>query len=90
MWVTKGGNNKTGWSNAEYDDLILRKIPAMKTQAERFEGFKRAETILMQEMPVVPVYTYATKHLVRPSVKGMPGNILDFFSFKDVYLEPAK
>lgn len=90
MWVTKGGNNKTGWSNAEYDDLILRKIPAMKTQAERFEGFKRAETILMQEMPIIPVYTYATKHLVRPSVKGMPGNILDFFSFKDVYLEPAK
>lgn len=90
MWITGGGNNKSGWSNAEYDDLILRKIPAMKTQEERFAGFRRAETILMQEMPVMPLYTYATKHLVSPSVKGLEPNILDYHSFKHVYLEPAK
>jgi len=90
MWVTNGGNNKTGWSNAEYDDLILHRIPAMKTQAERFAGFYRAETILMQEMPIMPIYTYATRHLISPSVKGMPANILDYYSFKDIYLEPAK
>jgi len=90
MWITKGGNNRTGWSSAEYDDLILRRIPLMKTQAERFEGFRQAEAILMQDMPIIPFYTYATKHLVSPSVKGMPANILDYYSFKDIYLEPAK
>jgi oligopeptide transport system substrate-binding protein len=90
LWITGGGNNKTGWSNAEYDDLILRKIPAMKTREERLAGFYRAETILMQDMPILPIYTYAYKHLIRPSVKGMPPNILDYVSLKDVYLEPEQ
>jgi oligopeptide transport system substrate-binding protein len=90
LFITKGGDNKTGWSNAQYDELVLRKVPAMKTTAERLAGFHQAETILMQEMPIIPIYTYATKHLVSPSVKGMPTNIMDYYSFKDIYLEPAK
>lgn len=90
MYITDGGNNRAGWSNAEYDELILRRIPAMKTQEERFEGFYRAETILIEEMPIIPIYTYSTKHLVDPAVKGMPRNILDHVSFKHIYLEPAK
>lgn len=90
IWTTDSGNNDTGWSNAEYDDLVLRKIPAMKTTAERFAGFKKAETILIEEMPVIPVYTYTTKHLVSRSVKGLPENIMDYFSFKHIYLEPSK
>jgi oligopeptide transport system substrate-binding protein len=90
MWVTNGGNNKTGWSNAGFDELVLRKIPAMKTHEERLAGFHKAETILMQEMPILPIYTYATKHLVSPSVKGMPTNIMDYHSFKHIYLEPAR
>lgn len=90
MWVKDGGNNDSGWSSAEYDDLVMRQIPAMKTQEERFAGFYRAETILMQEMPVMPLYTYATKHLASPSMKGIPRNIMDYYSFKHIYLEPAK
>ncbi|HWL62114.1 MAG TPA: peptide ABC transporter substrate-binding protein [Steroidobacteraceae bacterium] len=90
MFIKDGGNNRTGWSNPEYDDLILRRIPAMKTQEERFAGFLRAETILMEEMPILPIYTYSTKHLIDPAVKGMPRNILDHVSFKHIYLEPAK
>lgn len=88
MWITGGGNNDTGWSNAEYDDLILHKIPAMHTQEERFAGFTRAETILMQEMPIIPIYIYSTKYLIHPSVKGMPTNLLDYYAFKHIHLEP--
>ena len=88
MWITGGGNNDTGWSNAEYDDLILHKSPAMHTQEERFAGFSRAETILMQEMPIIPIYLYSTKYLIHPSVKGMPTNLLDYYAFKHIHLEP--
>jgi oligopeptide transport system substrate-binding protein len=89
MWITDGGNNNTGWSNREFDELVLRRIPAMKTTADRLEGFHQAETILMQEMPAIPIYTYVTKHLVSPVVKGMPHNIMDFMSYKHIYLEPG-
>jgi len=89
LFITDGGNNKTGWSNKEYDELILRKIPAMKTREERLAGFREAETIIMKEMPVIPIYTYMTKHLVHPDVKGMPPNLMDFYSFKHISLERA-
>ena len=88
MFITGGGNNDTGWSNAEYDDLILRKIPAMKTHEERMAGFYQAETILLNEMPIIPIYIYSTKYLIHPSVKGMPPNLLDHYLFKQVSLEP--
>lgn len=88
MFITGGGNNDTGWSNAEYDELILRKIPAMKTHEERMAGFYQAETILLQEMPIIPIYIYSTKYLIHPSVKGMPANLLDHYLFKQVSLEP--
>jgi oligopeptide transport system substrate-binding protein len=89
MWISEGGNNNTGWSNRQYDELILRRIPAMATPEERLEGFHQAETVLMQEMPVIPIYTYVTKHLVSPAVKGMPHNIMDFVSYKHVHLGPG-
>nr|PZN68629.1 MAG: peptide ABC transporter substrate-binding protein [Pseudomonadota bacterium] len=87
MWTRDSGNNKTGWSNPAYDELILRRIPNMKSQEERFAGFFEAETILINEMPIIPIYTYDNKHLVEPVVKGAPSNIMDYFSFKDMYLE---
>jgi oligopeptide transport system substrate-binding protein len=90
LFITDGGNNDTGWSNAEYDELILRKVPSRETQEERFADFYKAETILMEAMPIIPLYTYVTKHLVSPSVKGLAPNILDYYSFQDIYLEPAK
>jgi oligopeptide transport system substrate-binding protein len=87
MWVTGGGNNQTGWSNAQFDELILRRIPAMKTHEDRLKGFYEAETILMSHMPIIPIYTYDNKHLVSPSLKGAVPNIMDFYSYKHMYLE---
>lgn len=87
MWVTGGGNNRTGWSNLEYDQMILRDIPKIPDQDSRFESMYRAETMLMEAMPIIPIYTYYTKRLIHPSAKGMPSNMLDIYNYKYVYLE---
>ena len=52
IWVTNGGNNDCGFSNAEYDELIA----AAKVEtdfAKRLEMLRKAEDILMDEMPVI-------------------------------------
>lgn len=86
--VTDGGNNGTGWSNPRYDELI--KLAAVaKTQKERFAYFQEAEAILVDEMPVIPLYTNVRNRLVHPSVKNWYNNILDDYYFNDVYLEPS-
>ena len=86
MMITDGGNNKTGFSDARYDQLILRDAPATLDQQERFKLYQEAEAILMNAMPIIPIYTYQSKHLKHPSLKGMPPNIMDYYNWKYVYL----
>lgn len=86
MWVAGGGNNDTGWANARYDALV-HKVPTLATHAERLATYKEAETILLQEMPIIPVYYYVTRHLVNRAVKGVPTNILDYYAFREISLE---
>lgn len=86
MWLKDGGNNRTGWHNDEYDQLISQTAPAADEREQRYDYFRRAEAILMDAMPIIPIYTYNSTHLVHPSVKGMPSNILDYPLYKQMYL----
>jgi len=87
LFVTDGGNNDTGWGNERYDEL-LDLAARTADREERFGYFQEAEAILMEEVPVIPVYTYNRNRLVRPSVKGWHGNIMDYHPYKYISLEP--
>ena len=85
LFVTGGGNNHTGWANAEYDNLIDQTNQTIDMQ-QRYELFQRAETILLQHSPIVPVYYEASVNLVNPDVKEFHNNVLTYYPFKHVYL----
>jgi len=88
MYLTDGGNNNTGFSEAEYDNMISQLAPQAHSQEERFEVFHRAETMLMEQMPILPIYTYSSKHLIHPSVRDLPSNYMDHLNLKYVWLDP--
>jgi oligopeptide transport system substrate-binding protein len=88
MWLTGGGQNETGWSNAEYDRLI-KEAGRTTDPAKRFELFQRAEEILLDEVPVLPIYFYTRIALIHPAVKGWHPTILDNHPYKFVYLDPS-
>lgn len=85
MFVTDGGNNKTGWSDPQYDALIA-KAGNTYDQQERYRYFQEAERILMDEVPIIPIYTYTSKYLVHNAVQGLHENILDYHPYKYIYL----
>ncbi len=87
LYQTDGGNNKTGFTDARYDEIILREAPRSLDRKKRYELYREAESILMESMPILPIYTYSTKHLIHPSVRGLPPNIMDHVNFKYVWLE---
>ena len=87
MWICNGGNNRTGWCNEEYDQLILERAPEAQSHQERLAIFAQAEKMLMEEMPVIPIYIYTSNTLVHPSVKNLNNNILNQASFKEIYLD---
>ncbi len=88
-FVSNSGMNTTGFSNVRYDEILLKKAPATTDPTERMALLKEAETILMNEVPAVPFYTYKSKHLIQPSVRGLPGNVLDQINFKYISLDPT-
>ncbi|GAB5450781.1 MAG: peptide ABC transporter substrate-binding protein [Halioglobus sp.] len=87
MFVCDGGNNSTGFCDPEYDEMILREAPRAKSREERYRIFHEAETRLMEQMPIIPIYTYTSNHLVHPSVKGLPPNLMDSLNLKYVWLD---
>jgi oligopeptide transport system substrate-binding protein len=88
MYLTGGGNNNTGFADPRYDEMILKLAPNAKTREERYRIFYEAETMLMEQMPILPIYTYTSKHLIHPSVRGLPSNLMDSLNLKYVWLDP--
>lgn len=87
-FVTGGGNNRTAWGSAEYDALIEEARRTNDVQA-RFALFQRAEQILLEAAPIIPVYYYTRPYLKSPRVRNWRTNILGYISFKDLALEEA-
>ena len=85
MMVTGRGNNQTGWSNKEYDDL-LKKAANATNQTDRFNYFNEAEKILMDEKPIIPIYTYTRMYMLHPDVKGWKSNLLDTRPYQNIEL----
>jgi oligopeptide transport system substrate-binding protein len=51
------GNNDTGWEDQEYDSLLDRAVDA-RNPRERMRFLAEAETILLREQPIAPIYQY--------------------------------
>ena len=86
LFVTDGGNNNTGWSNARYDELI-KEAAIEPDPAQRMKLFQQAETILLDEQPIIPIYFYVSKNLVQPRVKGFFNNVQDEHPLKLLWVE---
>ena len=79
LWVT-------GFSNARYDELIAA-AKVETDSAKRLEMLREAEDILMDEMPILPIYYYTTVTAANENVKGVRISTLGKISFKYAYKE---
>jgi oligopeptide transport system substrate-binding protein len=89
MFVTDGGNNQTGWSNKKYDELIA----SAKTEhdaARRMKFLHDAEVILMDEMPIIPIYYRVSRNMIRPYVHGFYPNLLDLHPLDTIWIDEAE
>lgn len=81
--------NRTGFSDPRYDEIMLRDAPAELDPARRMALLQEAETIMIEQVPLIPFYTYNSKHLIQPSVQGIGENVLDLINFKYISLDPS-
>lgn len=83
---TGHGLNDTGWSNREFDELVESSNFAA-TQQERYELLYKAEQILLDQLPLIPIFYYNYSFLKAPKVKGFEFNMVNYPVYKGVYLD---
>lgn len=80
------GQNNTGWKNKEYDDL-LEKIRNEPDVAKRRVMLHDAEALLMEEMPIIPLYFDMSTGMSRTYAKGVFPNYHDIHPLKNIHID---
>lgn len=77
--------NDSGYVSDVYDDLLDRAAGEADPR-RRAELMQQAEAQLLEDLPIIPIYFYVSKHLVKPWVGGYAANIMDHHHSKDLYI----
>lgn len=84
------GTNNTNWENPKFIEL-LNQSALCRDSEERKRILGEAEQILMEQMPLIPVFHFALNYLERPGVEGValsPIGQIDF-RWADVAADPS-
>lgn len=85
IFTEGNGNNDTGWVNPQYDSLI-RQAQTASSEEQRSALMQQAEAILLEELPIVPIYWYTRPRMIDPRVEGWNHKLLDNRPWKNITL----
>ncbi len=80
------GVNLPHYASAAYDALLTR-AAAETDGARRRALLEQAERLMLLDHPLIPLYFYVNKHLVKPEVQGWYDNVMNVVYSKDLALE---
>lgn len=79
------GINLPHYHSAQYDALI-DKAAIEPNPAKRRELLESGERVMLRDQPMIPIYFYVNKHLVKPEVEGWYDNVMNVVYSKDLSL----
>jgi oligopeptide transport system substrate-binding protein len=86
LFLTNGGNNSPGWSNAEYDRLVLQSQRTADAAARR-ELQQQAEAILLAEAPIGVLLHKTEMYLTDSAVRGWTPALLGVRRYLNIELK---
>ena len=86
LFYTPTGTNGTGWWDPKYVELLDEANRTIDHQ-RRYELLAKAEQLLLDAQPVLPLTVGSTRWMKKPYVKGMYPNPVTLHSWKWVYIE---
>jgi oligopeptide transport system substrate-binding protein len=89
LFRTGHGRNDFGYSNNLYDAL-LDEVAAERIPSRRRRLMYETERMLLADVPFIPLYTYVTKRMVNPRLKGWQSNVMDHHHSKNMFFLKAE
>ncbi|WP_145250459.1 peptide ABC transporter substrate-binding protein [Aeoliella mucimassa] len=86
LFVSDNENNQTNWANDRYDELI-KQAESEPNPQRRNEILQEAEAIVLDEMPIIPLYYYYSRNMVKPHVRGFYNNSQDFHPLHAIWID---
>ena len=83
------GINLTGYSNPRYDALLADAI-SQADPARRRALLEEAERVMLVDHPLLPIYFYVNKHLIKPYVRGWTENVVNIQYSRSLRLDPRQ
>lgn len=87
VFLSDSGNNRTAWKNAKYDELVLSSRGISKLPVREKNYLEAQRILLEEEVVVLPLYYEPNMALVRPKVKGLELNPLNYLLLRKVNVE---
>ena len=82
-----GAGNYSGYDNPAYDAVVAEAIGAADAE-ERNALMRRADEILIKDMPILPLYFYVTRSLVSNRIDGWQDNISNVHPSRTLRISP--
>ena len=79
------GQNDTGYASDEYDALIEKSMVEPDPERRR-EILEQAERIMLEDQPIMPIFFYVNRRLVKPWLRGWQPNLLDVHPSRQFYV----
>jgi peptide/nickel transport system substrate-binding protein len=79
--------NYTRYTNPRFDALFEKAITETNDSL-RYQLYRQADQVMINDAPVVPLWYDEVVHLVQPNVKGFPANALNLLELRRVHLNP--
>lgn len=72
IMTTGNSSNNTGWGNKAFDQMLKdANGPLLQKEQERNQTLIDAETLLLNDAPIAPIYQKGEAHLTNPQVKNL-------------------
>ncbi len=84
LHTTDATQNFGGWGHPGYDAAI-RTARTSGDPDTRMKAFAKAESILMEEAAVIPIFFYNRAYRIDPKLEGWHGNVLNIGSWRTVH-----
>ena len=86
LFYTAKNDSGTGWHDPAYDRMLDEANLTLDPQ-RRYELLAKAEAYMLENQPIIPLYTNATNFVKKPYVKGLYPNPGTMHPWKYVYIE---
>lgn len=85
-FLSYSGNNRTGWENKQYDTFVEQAYREAD-ETKRNELMFQAEKIILDELPIIPIYFYTWKMLISSRVENFNPNVLGYIRWQELKIK---